>query len=129
MLWEALNITSDELIFPGFIDSSDLPYFYNGADLFVYPSLYEGFGLPPIEAMACGTPVITSNVSSLPEVVGKAALTVDPYDTLALAETIMKVLTDDSLRDELSRKGLQHSQKYNWQDIAEQILQVYRDVV
>lgn len=129
LLGEALNITSEELIFPGFIDSSELPRFYNGADLFVYPSLYEGFGLPPIEAMACGTPVITSNVSSLPEVVGEAALTVNPYDTLGLAETILKVLSDEALRTELSQKGRQHSQKYNWDAIAEQILQVYREVV
>lgn len=129
LLGEALNLTAEELIFPGFIDSSELPYFYNGADLFVYPSLYEGFGLPPIEAMACGTPVITSNVSSLPEVVGEAALTVNPYDTLALAETILKVLSDDSLRSDLINKGLQHSRKYNWRNIAQQVLQVYRDVV
>ena len=129
LLGEALNITTEELIFPGFIDSSGLPQFYNGADLFVYPSLYEGFGLPPIEAMACGTPVITSDVSSLPEVVGEAALKVNPYDTLALAETILKVLSDEALRAELSRKGLQHSQKYNWEAITGQILQVYREVV
>ena len=107
LLGEALNITAKELIFPGFIDSSELPRFYNGADLFVYPSLYEGFGLPPIEAMACGTPVITSNVSSLPEVVGEAALTVNPHDTLDLAETMLKVLSDDSLRFDLSLKGLE----------------------
>ncbi len=129
LLGEVLNITPEELIFPGFIDSVELPHFYNGADLFVYPSLYEGFGLPPIEAMACGTPVITSNVSSLPEVVGEAALTVNPYDTLELAETILKVLSDDSLRSELSRKGLEHSRKYNWRDIAERVLRVYRDLV
>ncbi len=129
LLGDALNITAEELIFPGFIDSSELPGFYNGADLFVYPSLYEGFGLPPIEAMACGTPVITSNVSSLPEVVGEAALTVNPYDTLELAETMLKVLSDDSLQSDLSKKGLQHSLKYNWSDIAEQVLQVYRDEV
>lgn len=129
LLGEALNITPEELIFPGFIDSAELPRFYNGADLFVYPSLYEGFGLPPIEAMACGKPVITSNVSSLPEVVGEAALTVNPYDTLELAGTILKVLSDDSLQSDLSHKGLEHSRKYNWRDIAEQVLQVYRDVV
>lgn len=127
LLGEVLNITAEELIFPGFIDSSELPNFYNGADLFVYPSLYEGFGLPPIEAMACGTPVITSNVSSLPEVVGDAALTVNPYDTLALAETILKVLSDDSLRLDLSNKGLRHSVKYNWDTITAQILKVYRE--
>lgn len=129
LLGDVLNITAEELIFPGFIESSELPYFYNGADLFVYPSLYEGFGLPPIEAMACGTPVLTSNVSSLPEVVGEAALTVNPYDTLALAETILKVLSDDSLRLDLSNKGLRHSAKYNWETIAAQVLKVYREEV
>lgn len=129
LLGEALNITTEELIFPGFIDTPELPYFYNGADLFVYPSLYEGFGLPPIEAMACGTPVITSNVSSLPEVVGEAALKVNPHDTLALAETMLKILTDDSLRSDLSAKGLRHSFKYNWDQIAAQVLEVYAEVI
>ncbi len=129
ILGEALNITNEELIFPGFIDTAELPYFYNGADLFVYPSLYEGFGLPPIEAMACGTPVITSNVSSLPEVVGEAALTINPYDTLSLAESILKVLSDEALRLELSKKGLRHSSKYNWNSIVSQVLKVYQETV
>lgn len=127
-LSETLDITTTEILFPGFIDTAELPYFYNGADLFVYPSLYEGFGLPPIEAMACGTPVITSNVSSLPEVVGDAALTVNPYDTLALAEAIIKVLSDETLQTDLRAKGLQHSRKYDWSDIATQVLKVYREV-
>lgn len=129
LLGEALNITNEELIFPGFIDTPELPYFYNGAELFVYPSLYEGFGLPPIEAMACGTPVITSDVSSLPEVVEDAALTVNPNDTLALAEAMFKVLSDDALRADLSAKGLRHSSKYNWDDIAGKIIKVYREEV
>lgn len=115
--------------FPGFIPSEDLPLFYNGADLFVYPSLYEGFGLPPIEAMACGTPVITSNVSSLPEVVGDAAIQVNPYDTLELADTIFRVLANESLRKSLIQKGLSHCRKYDWTRIARQILELYQKTV
>jgi glycosyltransferase involved in cell wall biosynthesis len=115
--------------FPGFVPSEDLPLFYNGADLFVYPSLYEGFGLPPIEAMACGTPVITSNVSSLPEVVGDAAVQINPYDTLELADTIFQVLTIERLRESLIKKGLEHCRKYDWTRIAGQILAVYQDTV
>jgi glycosyltransferase involved in cell wall biosynthesis len=128
LLVKSLNL-EQEVVFPGFIKSEDLPLFYNGADLFVYPSLYEGFGLPPIEAMACGTPVITSNVSSLPEVVGDAALQINPYDTLALANGIFRVLNDESLRESLIKKGLKHSRKYNWNRIATQILSVYQDVM
>ncbi len=127
MLVQSLGL-EEEVIFPGFIKSEDLPLFYNGADLFVYPSLYEGFGLPPIEAMACGTPVITSNVSSLPEVVGDAALKINPYDTLELAQGIFRVLNDESLREVLIKKGLKHSRKYNWSRIAAEVLKVYQDL-
>lgn len=128
LLAEALGLT-EEVIFPGFVPSEDLPLFYNGADLFVYPSLYEGFGLPPIEAMACGTPVITSNVSSLPEVVDHAALQVAPDDTLQLAECIFRVLNDQNLRRSLSTKGLECSANYNWDRIARQMLNLYQWVV
>lgn len=128
LLVKSLNL-EEEVLFPGFIPSGELPLFYNGADLFVYPSLYEGFGLPPIEAMSCGTPVITSNVSSLPEVVGDAALQINPYDTLELADRIFQVLNNEFLRETLIKKGLEQSQKYNWTKIAGQILEVYQDVV
>jgi glycosyltransferase involved in cell wall biosynthesis len=128
LLVKTLNLEK-EVIFPGFVKSEDLPLFYNGADLFVYPSLYEGFGLPPIEAMACGTPVITSNVSSLPEVVGDSALLINPYDTLALANGIFRVLNDESLRESLIKKGLKHCRKYNWTRIATEMLGVYREVM
>ncbi|MGE5581385.1 MAG: glycosyltransferase family 4 protein [Bacillota bacterium] len=127
-LVEALNLNG-EIIFPGFVDSTDLPFFYNGADLFVYPSLYEGFGLPPIEAMACGTPVITSNVSSIPEIVGEAALQVNPNDTLELAENIFTVLENRALREALIQKGLQHSKLFTWEKSAAQILDIYRSIV
>ena len=128
LLAEALNIEED-VVFPGFISVDDLPWLYNGAALFVYPSLYEGFGLPPIEAMACGVPVIVSNVSSLPEIVGEAALTVNPYDTLALAEAMFSVLTRPELAEDLRKKGHLHCQRYTWQRNALQMLEVYRKVV
>lgn len=128
LLAKSLNL-EETVLFPGFVPSQDLPLFYNGADLFVYPSLYEGFGLPPIEAMACGTPVITSNVSSLPEVVGDAAVQINPYDTLEMADAIFRVLTDEMLRESLIKKGLEHRLKYNWNKIAGEILAVYQDVV
>ena len=127
-LVESLNLKED-VVFPGFVNSEDLPLFYNGADLFVYPSLYEGFGLPPIEAMACGTPVITSNVSSIPEIVGDAAIQVNPNDTLQLAESILRVLSHEELRASLIQKGLKHSKKYNWYHNSAQILAVYHHVV
>jgi glycosyltransferase involved in cell wall biosynthesis len=128
MLVKALSLEQD-VIFPGFVNTSDLPLFYNGADLFVYPSLYEGFGLPPIEAMACGTPVVTSNVSSLPEVVGEAAITVNPRDTLELAEAMLKVLQDKSTRNQLIAKGLEQCKIYNWDSNATKVLEIYQKVL
>lgn len=128
LLVESLNLKAD-VIFPGFVDSADLPLFYNGADLFVYPSLYEGFGLPPIEAMACGTPVITSNVSSIPEIVGDAAVQVNPADTLQLAGAILEVLNHEELSAALVQKGLSHSKKYNWRQNAAKILEIYESVM
>ena len=92
--------------FTGYIPEEDLTSLYNGADLFVFPSLYEGFGLPVLEAMACGTPVVTSNTSSLPEVAGEAALLVDPYDVDAIAEAMRSALSDPKLAEELRDKGL-----------------------
>lgn len=128
LLAKSLSL-EEAVVFPGFVPSEDLPLFYNGADLFVYPSLYEGFGLPPIEAMACGTPVITSNVSSLPEVVGDAAIQINPHDTLELADAIFRVLTDEVLRESLIQKGLKHHRKYEWTRIAQEVLAVYQDAV
>jgi len=128
LLATALQLQT-EVIFPGFVSNEDLPLFYNGADLFVYPSLYEGFGLPPIEAMSCGIPVITSNVSSLPEVAGEAALQINPHDTLELAETIYRVLTDNKLRKSMITNGFKQSQKYTWSENARQMLALYQEVV
>lgn len=104
----------------------ELPVLYNLADLFVYPSIYEGFGLPVLEAMACGTPVITSNVSSLPEVAGDAAMLIDPYDTQGLALSIAKVLHDETLKKTLSQKGLERAKQFGWDKCARETLEVYK---
>ena len=103
----------------GHVPDEHLPALYSGALAFIYVSLYEGFGLPPLEAMACGTPVLTSNVTSLPEVVGDAALTVNPYDIDAIAEGIKRLVEDDNLRKELSQKGLARAKLFSWERTAE----------
>jgi glycosyltransferase involved in cell wall biosynthesis len=96
--------------------------------VFVFPSLYEGFGLPPLEAMASGTPVVTSNLSSLPEVTGDAAVLVDPYDVDSIEHGIRRVLDDPALADDLRRKGLQRAREFSWARSVEETLRVYRDV-
>jgi len=115
-----------EVMFPGYIPVSELPLWYNAAELFVYPSLYEGFGLPPLEAMACGTPVIAANTSSLPEVVGEAGLTVDPLDVEGLAEAMRRVLGDEALRQEMRKRGLQRARGFSWMKTAQETVLVYR---
>ena len=125
---EELGLKSD-VIFPGYAPESELIAIYNMADLFVYPSLYEGFGLPPLEAMACGVPVITSNVSSLPEVVGDAGITVNPLDVNKLAEAMGSVLNSNTLREEMSQKGLKRASQFNWENTAAETLKVYESVV
>jgi len=124
---DALNL-KNEVIFTGYVPKEDLVKFYNTADLFVYPSVYEGFGLPPLEAMACGCPVITSNISSLPEVVGNAGITVNPYDVEELVEAMYRVLNDEDLRKELSKKGLERSKLFSWRKTAEETWKVYEEV-
>ena len=97
--------------------------------MFVFPSLYEGFGLPPIEAMASGTPVVTSNVSSLPEVAGDAALLVDPYDPAAIADGIDRVLRDESLRRDLRVKGLARAKQFSWESSVRRVHDIYMQAV
>jgi glycosyltransferase involved in cell wall biosynthesis len=116
------------VVFPGYADDEDLPALYRTAELFVFPSIYEGFGLPPLEAMACGTPVVTSNVSSLPEVVGDAGLTVDPTDIHALANAMSRALQDTQLRQQMSQRGLAQAGKFTWLRAAHQLVQVYQQV-
>ena len=117
------------VVFTGYVPEADLPALYSAADLFVFPSLYEGFGLPPLEAMACGTPVVCSNSSSLPEVVGDAAVTVDPYDVEALAQAMHRVLSDANLRDELRAKGLARTAQFTWERTARETWRVYEKVL
>ena len=116
------------MIFTGYLPDEDLPALYNAADLFVYPSIYEGFGLPPLEAMSCGCRVITSNTSSLPEVVGDAGIMIDPYDTDALTSSIYEVLTNNELRADMVKKGLERAKMFSWEKTAEETLEIYKDV-
>jgi glycosyltransferase involved in cell wall biosynthesis len=120
---------ADELIFTGYVPDEDLVALYNAADLFVYPSIFEGFGLPALEAMACGTPVITSNTSALPETVGDAALMVDPLDVEALAGVIATVLRDEDLRTRLRAQGIERAAAFSWEATARIILKVYQQVL
>ena len=112
------------VLFPGYIEDADLPALLSGATAFVFPSLYEGFGIPVLEAGACGVPVITSNTSSLPEVAGDAALLVDPHDVDAIAEAMSRLVTDAELRAELSRRGLANVQRFSWEKCAWETLSV-----
>jgi glycosyltransferase involved in cell wall biosynthesis len=113
--------------FLGYIQESDLRCLYSVAKVFVYPSLYEGFGLPPLEAMACGAPVITSHTSSLPEVVGDAAILIDPYNVEELFHALKTVLLDDDLRLQLRKKSLERAKLFSWTRTAQETLAVYQE--
>ncbi|MBT6049820.1 MAG: glycosyltransferase [Candidatus Scalindua sp.] len=119
----------NEILFLGVVKDEDLPALYNCADIFVYPSLYEGFGLPPLEAMACGIPVVTSNTSSLPEVIGDAGIMVDPDDVNSLCETMCNLLTDKELRCQMSKNGLKRAKLFSWEKAANEILEIYDDAL
>jgi glycosyltransferase involved in cell wall biosynthesis len=113
----------------GFQPYDTLAAFYRLARAFVFPSLYEGFGLPPLEAMACGTPVVTSNVSSLPEIAGNAAILVDPYDPASIAAGITRAVTDDVLRGQLIERGLARARDFSWSQSVAAIHRIYMDVL
>ena len=115
--------------FFGFVSDQTLAALYRLADVFVFPSLYEGFGLPPLEAMASGCPVITSNVSSLPEVVGDAALMIDPYEPAAIAEAMSRVLTTPALREDLQRRGLARAREFSWERSIQRVREIYDEVM
>ncbi len=116
------------VLFPGYVADADLPALLSGARAFVFPSLHEGFGIPVLEAGACGVPVITSNTSSLPEVAGDAALLVDPHDVEAIADAVHRVLTDDPLRAELIRRGHENVKRFSWEKCARETLAVLEQV-
>ena len=115
--------------FFGFVPDATLAILYRLARVFVFPSLYEGFGLPPLEAMASGTPVITSNVSSLPEVAGDAAMLIDPYETDAIAGAMRRVLMDDRLRDDMRERGLARAREFSWGRSVRRVREIYDEVL
>ncbi len=133
-LWEEVYRTVDKLdlapyvTFLGRVPSKDMVYLYNAAELLVHPSFYEGFGLTPLEAMTCGTPVIVSNISALPEVVGDAALMMNPHDIDGLTVAMWRLLTEPELRQDLIQKGFKRASKFSWQEAAQKTLEVYHTI-
>lgn len=125
---EAARASAD-VVLTGYVPAEDLPLLYNAAEAFAYPSLYEGFGLPVLEAMACGAPVITSNVSALPEIAGDAAHLVNPYREDELAAALVRLMGDEAYRAELRRRGLHRAQSFSWGRTASQTLEIYHSAV
>lgn len=122
-----LNCESD-VIFAGYIDEHDLPLIYNLSSLFIFPSLYEGFGLPVLEAMKCGTPVAVSRISSLPEVAGNAAIYFDPYDINEMANSIVHIISNEKLQDSMRAEGFLQAAKFDWKQNAQRTLDIYNSV-
>lgn len=123
-----LNIESN-IKFTGFVPEYLLPVFYNACEVFAYPSLYEGFGLPPLEAMSCGTPVIASNISSIPEVVGDGGILIDPFNMKNLMYSLEALLNDEGIRNELSSKALKRASNFSWEKTSEKTIQVYNKIL
>lgn len=119
----------NDVIFTGYVEDKEAPILLSDAVAFIFPSLYEGFGMPPLEAMACGTPVLTSNSSSLPEVVGDAAILVDPYSVDQIAAGMERLATDSDLRKELSKKGLERAKQFTWERSATMLMAIYQSLV
>ena len=119
----------DEIIFTHYVTDEDMPFIYNGASVFVYPSLYEGFGIPVLEAMACGGPVVTSCVFSLPEGAGEAAILIDPRNIEEISNAIDKVLRNSGLAEQLKIRGMQRAAKFSNQKMALETMDVYRKVL
>ncbi len=119
---------SDDVVFTGYVQNEDIPALYSGADFFVFPSLYEGFGLPILEAMRCGVPVIASHVASLPEVAGEAALYVDPSNPKDIAEKMVSLAYDDAMKERLREKGFVQASRFSWERTARKTLEVYEAV-
>ena len=117
------------LYFSKFISEEHLPALYSMTDLFVYPSTYEGFGLPPLEALACGTPIVVSQSSSLPEVVGECAVFANPYDYKDIARALEKGLNDEKVRTDLKEKGVRHAASFKWQKMCKETFEIYQKVL
>lgn len=133
--WKSNNVYKEwgrsefknDIKFLGYINSQERIYFYSSASVFIYPSFYEGFGFPPLEAMACGCPVITSYAASLPEVVEEASLMVNPYDINDIAQAIKQILSNENLKNKLVVRGLEQAKKFNWRNAAEQYLKIFNN--
>ena len=126
---QLLQQANDRVKFIGYVDAADKNALLSGATAFVFPSLYEGFGFPVLEAMACGVPVLCSNTSSLPEVAGEAALLVNPLDVDDIARGLHDITTNDDLRRTLIERGYQQAQKFTWQACADVVLSVFESVL
>ena len=118
----------EKIILPGYVSNSDLPALYSLADVFLFPSLRESFGLPPLESMACGTPVVSSTTSSMPEVCGDGALLVDPFKPNEIAQAILKITGDRELQQKLIHNGFKRVELFSWHNTARSVLSVYREV-
>ena len=118
----------DQIVIPGYITNSDLPYIYNNAFAFLYPSLRESFGIPLLEAMACGTPVITSNTSSMPEIGGSDAILINPEKPEEITEKMLLLETDDTFYAKQKTVGINRAKQFSWQKTAEQLLRLYEEV-
>lgn len=119
----------DKVHFTGYVEEKDLPALYSAAKAFVFPSLYEGFGLPPLEAMACGTPVISSNTSSMPEVVGNAGILISPKDERVWARNMINIYKDEALARTLGEMGVRQAKKFSWEEAARKTIAVYAEVL
>ena len=122
------NNLQDKIIFCGYVNDEILPVLYSGCDAFVYPSLYEGFGLPPLEAMSCKAPVITSNLTSIPEVTGDNAILINPYNINELEKALVTLLNDKALKKSLSEKGYLRSREFTWTGTAQNTLDAYKSL-
>ena len=120
---------TNNIIFTKYVPSEDMNPLMCGALAFVFPSIYEGFGMPPLEAMACGVPVLASGEASLPEVTGDCAVICDAYSVKSIAQGLYRLYSDEKLREELSRKGLERAKGFTWERSAEMLLEVYRELV
>lgn len=118
----------NDVIFTGWIPKEDLPILYKSADVFVFPSLFEGFGIPPLEAMTCGAPVAVSNTASLPEVVGDAGVYFNPLDVEDIAAKINQIISDDNIKNELIKKGFEQAKRFSWEKTARQTLEVLQEI-
>lgn len=118
-----------DIYFLGYVKNEDKPYLYNLAEIFLFPSFYEGFGFPPLEAAACGTPVITSNTSSLPEIMRENAILINPHDITELKDAMLQILQDENLAEKMRVNGIRHAQKYSWEKCAREVIETFGSVL